>query len=119
MQVLQAAQIFASNLLWRVTGSQTAGRSLVNALDSTDPNVRTIAGMFLVRAGSKAEPLIEEALRQQVNLPQVLVMIGDLGAKRFEPELRRFATHADPEISRAARDGLKILEAQGAKSAPE
>lgn len=70
------------------------------------------SGILLVRAGQKAEPFIEEALHRQLNLPQVLVMAGDIGAKKLEPELRKFAEHPDPKVSGAARDGLRILAAQ-------
>lgn len=109
MQVLRAAGLFAANAVWRATGSQSAGRTLLNALGSPDPNIRTIAGMFLVRAGEKAVPLIEEAIHRQLNLPQVLVMAGDIGSKKLEPELQKFKDHPDPQVSRAACDGLKIL----------
>jgi HEAT repeat protein len=117
MQVLRAAGLFAANAIWRTTGSQAAGRTLLNALASSDPNIRTIAGMFLVRAGDKAVPLIEEALHRQLNLPQVLVMAGDIGSKKLEPELQKFAAHPDPQVSRAARDGRKIMAAQNLKPA--
>ncbi len=111
MQILQTSRVFAANVLWRATGSSTAARTLVDCLGSDDASVRTIAGMFLVRAGKKAEPLIEEAIRRKINLPQVLVMAGDVGAQRLEPELRSFLTDPNPEIARAAREGLKILAA--------
>jgi dihydroxyacid dehydratase/phosphogluconate dehydratase len=117
MQVLRAAGLFAANAVWRATGSQAAGRTLLNALASSDPNIRTIAGMFLVRGGDKAVPFIEEALHRQLNLPQVLVMAGDIGSKKLEPELQKFAAHPDPQVSRAARDGLKIMAAQNLKPA--
>jgi HEAT repeat protein len=115
MQVLRAAGLFAANVLWKA-GSQAAGRRLLNALTSPDPNVRSIAGMFLVRGGERAVPLIEEAIHQQLNLPQVLVMAGDIGSKKLEPELQKFTAHPDPQVSRAACDGLRIL-AQNLKSA--
>jgi hypothetical protein len=95
--------LLGANAIWRVTGLRAAGRTLVNALASPDPNVRTIAGILLVRAGQKAEPYIEEAIHRQLNLPQVLVMAGDIGAKKLEPELKK---------SGSDRDGLRILAAQ-------
>lgn len=110
--MLRAASLFAANAVWRATGSQAASRVLLNGLASSDPNVRTIAGMLIVRGGERAVPLIEEAIRRKLNLPQVLVMAGDVGAKKLEPELQRFAAHPDPQVSQAARDGLKILAAQ-------
>ncbi len=116
MQLLRAAGLFAANAIWRATGSQAAGRSLVNALAASNPNVRTIAGMLLVRGGQKAVPFIEEAIHRELNLPQVLVMAGDVGAKELEPELQKYAAHPDPQVSRAAHDGLRILAAHNSKA---
>lgn len=112
MQVFRAAGVFAANALWRATKSKSAGRVLVNALAADDPNIRTIAGMLLVRAGKDAVPLIQEAISRGVNLPQTLVMAGDVGAVTLEPDLQKFVGHPDPAVSQAARDGLRILQAQ-------
>ncbi len=112
MGLVQAARLFALKSLWRATGLQAAGRALVRALSSPDEGVRTIAGMFLVQAGERAEPLVEEALRRRENLPMVLIIAGDIGASRLEPQLRRFTADPDPEVAKAARDGLRILAAQ-------
>lgn len=112
MGPVQAARLFALKAVWRATGLRTAGRALVHALSSPDEGVRTIAGMFLVQAGERAEPLVEEALGRRESLPMLLVIAGDIGASRLEPQLRRFTADPDPEIAKAARDGLRILAAQ-------
>src|SRR5215471_15447451 len=109
MQLMRAAGLFAANAVWCATGSQAAGRVLMNALAADDPNVRTIAGMLLVRGGKKSIPLITEAIHRNLNLPQTLVMAGDVGAHSLEPELKSFTTHPDPAVAKAARDGLQIL----------
>jgi len=108
---LQLARLYALKSLWTSTGFRSAGRALVDALDSSDEGVRTVAGMFLVQAGKQAEPLVEEAIHQRKNLSTVLVIAGDIGAVRLEPELRRFTGDADPQVAKAARDGLRILAA--------
>ena len=114
MGPLQAARLFALKSVWSTIGLRSAGRALVDALGSPDEGVRTVAGMFLVQAGKRAESLIEEAIHRRQNLPTVVVIAGDIGAFRLEPELRRLSTDADPEVARAARDGLRILAAQRA-----
>ncbi len=115
----QVARLYVLKSVWRTTGSRSAGRALVDALGSPDEGVRTVAGMFLVQAGRSAEPLVEEAIHRRQSLPMVLVIAGDIGAVRLEPDLRRLAADADPEVARAARDGLRILAAQrGAGSRP-
>jgi HEAT repeat protein len=111
MGPLQAARLFGLKALWQA-GVQPAGRALLEALSSPDEGVRTVAGMFLVQGGKKAEPLIEEAMRRRLNLPMVLVMAGDIGAHRLAPELQRFTSDPDPQVAKAAHDGLKILAAQ-------
>jgi len=112
MGPLAAARLVALKSVWRTTGLQAAGRALVHALGSPDEGIRTIAGMFLVQGGKRAEPLVEEAIRQRRNLPMVLVIAGDIGAQRLEPEMQRFTSDPDPQVAKAASDGLRILAAQ-------
>jgi len=67
--------------------------------------------MFLVRAGRRAGPLLEEALRRRENLPMLLSILGDIGDPQVEGELRSFVQDHDPEIAQAARDALQVLAA--------
>jgi HEAT repeat protein len=112
MRPMQLARLYALKSVWNATGLRSAGRALVEALGSPDEDVRTAAGMFLVQSGKRAEPLVEEALRRREHLPTMLVIAGDIRAERLEPALRRFSTDADPEVARAAQDGLRILATQ-------
>src|SRR5215813_2481294 len=91
--------------------SSDLGRALLEALGSRDEDLRAAAGMLLVQSGKRAEPLIAEAIARRQHLPTVLVIAGDLGATALEPELRRFTHDPDPDVARAARDGLRILAA--------
>jgi hypothetical protein len=108
----QVARLYALKSVWNATGLRSAGRALVEALGSADAGVRTVAGMFLVQSGKRAEPLVEEAIHRGQNLSTVLVIAGDIGAVRLEPELLRFTKDADPQVAKAAQDGLRILAAQ-------
>jgi hypothetical protein len=108
----QVARLYALKSLWNATGLRRAGRALIDALGSPDEGVRTVAGMLLVQSGKRAEPLIAEAIARREHLPIVLVIAGDIGATALEPELRRFTTDPDPDVARAAHDGLRILAAQ-------
>jgi hypothetical protein len=113
----QLARLYVLKSAWSTVGSRSAGRALVDALDSPDEAVRTVAGMFLVQAGKRAEPLVEDAIHRRKNLPAALLIAGDIGAVRLEPELRRFAADADPQVAKAARDGLRILAATSPRPA--
>lgn len=111
MVLARALCLFVSNAVWRVFDLRAAGRVLVRALGSEDENSRNIAGMLLVRAGKKSEPLLQEALDKRENLPVVLTVIGSLGDRKFEAELRRFSHDADPDVAKAAKDALQLIEA--------
>jgi hypothetical protein len=105
----QAAWVYTNNTLWRTTGSRAAGRALVRALGSPDATARTIAGMFLVQGGQRAEPLLREALARREHLPLVLTIIGDVGARSFDADLRRLSDDPDPQVAQAAREALRVL----------
>ena len=104
-----AARLFACRVLWRGLHLNSAGRALVNSLGDDDEDLRVIAGMFLVRAGSRSVPLLREALTQRRHLPLVLQIIADINATEFEPELHRLADDPDSRISQAARYALRQL----------
>jgi hypothetical protein len=112
MGPLQLARLYGLRAVWNATRMRSAGRALVEALGSPDRGIRTVAGMLLVQAGQRAEPLVEEAIRERQHLPTILVIAGDIGAVRLEPELRHLAEDTDPEVAKAARDGLRILAAR-------
>ena len=98
--------------LWRIVRAPVFGRPILKALGSADENVRTVAGMLLVKAGRVAEPQLEEALRRRENLPIVLTILADIGDKHVEPQIRDFSEHKDPEIAEAAKQALRVLAAQ-------
>ena len=111
MRFAGVTRLFAHNALWRAIGLQWSGRTLVRALGSKDEDLRTVAGMFLVRAGNKAAPLLQEALSRRENLPMVLSILGDIGDRRCEAELIRFSHDGDPQVAKAAQDALRVLGA--------
>lgn len=109
MKVGRALYLFGSRAAWKLTGLRAAGRPLVRALGSSDEDVRTIAGMFLVKAGKGAEPLLMEALAHRENVPMVLAVLADIGDPEVEPQIRSFSADTDPEVSRAAKEALRVL----------
>jgi hypothetical protein len=104
--------LFLCQALWRWTGFSWAGRALVRALGSANPNVRTIAGIFLVRAGRRAGPFLEEALVRRQNLPILIAILGDIGDRKVEGQLRQLLEDRDPQVAQAARDALRLLATQ-------
>jgi hypothetical protein len=97
---------------WRWLGVKAGGRGLVRALGSANENVHVIAGMLLVRAGIKSEPLLLEALRRRENLPLIIPILTDIGSRQSEAEIRRLSQDRDPQVARAAQDALRFLAAR-------
>lgn len=112
MRIGQVLSLFASNLIWRTTGLSPAGRKLVDNLDSTNEEVKVIAGMLLVKAGRQAEPLLLEALQRSQNVPTVLTILGDIGDWRYLPQLHKFSQDPSPEVAQAAQAALMVLAGQ-------
>lgn len=73
--------------------------------------MRVITGIFLVKAGKHAEPLLQEALQRRENLPMVPSVLGDVGSRKFEPDLRELTTDHDPRVAQAAQNTLRALTA--------
>lgn len=117
MLAASAARLFALGALFRGAGVESAGRALVVALGEGDENLRTIAGMMLVKAGRRSVPLLQDALAKRQSLPMAIAVLGDLGDPSCETALRAFASDPDPRIAAAARDALRALEAAVKKPA--
>lgn len=109
MRLLETAKLFACQLLWVGLHLRPAGRALIDALGSNDEDLRVIAGMLLVRAGSRAIPLLSDALTARRHMPIIIQIIADIGAYELEPRLRPLVNDPDPQISQAARTSLRQL----------
>src|SRR5260370_39243422 len=110
MEVGRALLLFAAYAVWRMTGLRAAGRMLTRTLGSSNESLRAIAGIFLVRGGPRAEPLLEEELVERRNLPIVLTILADVGSAKLEPAMRRFSNDSDPDVARAAQEALRIIK---------
>ena len=109
MNIRTVVRLFASRALWGVTGQSAVGRSLVDALASDDEDERTVAGILLTRAGRRAEPLLEEALKDGRHLPMVIGVLGSIGDPAVLPDLQPFVQSKDPEVANAARDAIRVI----------
>ena len=111
--LLGALRLYVYRALWHWLGITSAGRALVKALGSPDENMRSIAGILLVKSGKRAEPLLQEALIRRENLPTVLTVLGSIGDPALIPQLRQFADDQSPDVAKAAREALKVTELSG------
>lgn len=104
-------RLFASRALWGATRHRVMGRPLVDALGSKDEDERMIAGILLTKAGRRAEPLLEEALKDGRHRPAVIAVLGSIGDPAMVPELRPFERSKDPEVASAARNAIRVIGA--------
>lgn len=111
------AKLFGEYGLWRGAGLKSAGRALVEALSSKEEDLRTIAGMLLVRGKYRARPILEEALDRREHLPMVLTVLADLGDPSVEARIHPFAEDPDPDVAAAARQALRVLRFRAASGA--
>ena len=81
----------------------------MDALAADDEDVRVIAGMLLTKAGRRAEPLLEEALKDGRHLPMVIGVLGSIGDPDVVPELQSYVQSEDPEVANAARDAIRVI----------
>ena len=104
-----ALRLFLSAAIWRITGARKFGHILIEALDSSDENLRMISGTLLARGGSRNLPLLRQALEKQHNLPMILTLIGDIGETDEITLLKRYAADEHADVAHAASDALRIL----------
>ncbi len=111
------ARLFGEYGLWRGAGLKSAGRALVEALSSEEEDLRTVAGMLLVRGKYRARPILEEALDRREHLPMVLSVLADLGDPGVEARIQYFVDDPDPDVAAAARQALRALRFRAASDA--
>ncbi|GAC1520266.1 MAG: hypothetical protein NVS2B16_27250 [Chloroflexota bacterium] len=109
--VLESAHLYVDFRRLTLTGSRSAAWNLINALGSSEENVRTIAGMFLVRAGQRSLPEVLDAIdKRHAELPTLLIILADIGGEEAREVLMRFASDPDEDTAHAATDGLTTIE---------
>lgn len=110
MAVRQAAPLYVDFKRLQMMESRGAARALIRALDSSDEDIANMAGIFLVRAGHKAVPELLLAIeRRPPALACYLGVLADIGGNVAETTLKAFAQDDDPEVARAASEGLKDI----------
>ena len=110
MAVLGAAPLYLDFKRLQLTGSHAAARSLISSLASDDEDLANMAGIFLVRAGTRSVPEIMKAIEgRDKTLPICLGILADIGDKRARATLIRFVSDPDPTVARAASDGLATV----------
>lgn len=107
----RVAAVFAQGALWRATGARATGDALARAFASDDEMVKVLAGMFLVKGGRRAAPVIRDALATRGSDPDLITALADVGTAEDAPLLRSYTLSPDPAVAGAAREALHTLGA--------
>ena len=70
--LLGALRLYVYRALWYWLGIASAGRALVKALGSPDENIRSIAGILLIKSGNGLRHCYWKRVNRRENLPTVL-----------------------------------------------
>lgn len=68
---MDAFYMLACGIVWRKTADPEAGWELVEALESPDPDVRSLARSLLLENGERSMDLLESAIAAGIVRPQV------------------------------------------------
>lgn len=110
VNVARALTLFGYKAAFKTMGLESAGRALIEALDSPDETVRTLAAMSLVQIGERSLPLLRAELARGQHVTQVLTMMADIGDVNSQRDIETFVDSADPVIAASARDALLALK---------
>jgi len=68
---MEASYVLACGIVWRKTADPEAGWELVQALESADPCLRSLAQALLVESGEPSMDLLEDAVATGTMSPQI------------------------------------------------
>lgn len=107
MGVAASLRVLASDRVWRLAGSDAAGRALVGAaVDGADEDSSTLAAMLLARGGDRAVPLLEDIVAAGHTDPIVVDVLASIATPRAASMLDHLTGHEDDRIATAARTAL-------------
>lgn len=102
MKWLHTLALFVAYAAWRCLGLRAAGQPLARALANREETTRLVAGMLLVRGGTKALPLLRANLENDLALVTSLGVLGDVGGDQALGLVERYVAHPDAAVAHAA-----------------
>jgi hypothetical protein len=99
----------ATGTTWLLTGADSLGRKLIEALTSDDDDSKTLAGMYLVKGGERGRRLVVDALEKGAEAPELVTVLQSLGGPEAEAALADLAEHEERPLAGQARRALNEL----------
>jgi len=109
MNLGRSLNVIRAGMVWRAVGSDAAGAALIDAVSGDDEQVRTLAGMSLVKAGERSVGLIEQAYAEGRATPLMMRILTDIGGRSARDLLDDIALYNGP-LAEAAADSLALLD---------
>lgn len=111
MGVGTSLKVLVSDRVWRLVGSEVAGRAVASAaLDSAREDTSTLAAMLLVRGGDRAVPLLEDVVAAGHTDPIIIDVLASIATPRATVALDCLTKHQDHDLATAARTALQRVE---------
>lgn len=103
-------KVLLAGTKWRMLGSDSAGQTLLEAMDTGDEQQRMLAGMSLVKAGGKSVELIKRAIDARQANPALVRLLADFDQQEARAILRQVAENNTGELKAAAEQSLALLQ---------
>lgn len=102
-------KVIGAGVIFRTTGADGAGYTLLDAFSGDDEQEKTLAGISIVKAGEKSLDLIEKARVSGRLTPAVVRLLPDIGGGRARALLSRISADDGP-VADAAMESLDLLD---------
>lgn len=110
MHAVDVSRLLGLGALWKFAGHRPSGAALVNALDSDDDDIRTIAASSLLWAGQRSEHLIREALEDGQERANLVYVLASFANPDLSSIFEKLLGDPDPDVAQAAKDALRQLK---------
>jgi hypothetical protein len=109
MSLGESLKVIGAGLVFRATGAEGAGYTLLDAFSGGDEQEKTLAGMSIVKAGDRSVDLIEKARDTGRLTPPVVRLLADIGGPRSRALLSQISGDQGP-VAVAAAESLELLD---------
>jgi hypothetical protein len=109
MNLGASLKVIGAGLVFRATGAEGAGYTLLDAFSGDNEQEKTLAGISIVKAGERSVDLIEKARGSGRLTPDVVHLLADIGGPRSRALLSAISADEGP-VASAAAESLVLLD---------
>jgi hypothetical protein len=109
MSLGESLKVIGAGLVFRATGAEGAGYTLLDAFSGSDEQEKMLAGISIVKAGERSIDLIEKARQSGRLTPEVVRLLADIGGPRSRVLLTEISGDDGP-VADAATESLEVLD---------